>query len=300
MNSICPLCSSTEYKIIGETKTNYLSKKFVDKNYKVVQCTSCKVYFVTPQISFTDEQWAELYSNEYFAMQSNWLLRKRAAELLKRFNQAQSYLPETKITFLDIGAGEGKTLIEGVKRGWDVTGIDIVDSRIDEAKNDDIKFIEAKFLEHQFNENHFDFIYLDSVLEHVLNPKKYLEKINSILKTGGILYAAVPNEDSLFNDIRRIVFNLLGKKNMSVKIKPFDSPYHIIGYNKKSLSYIFEKTNFEINSINNTGRKFNFLSHSPTKKGFWINLVFLLPIELIGKWLNRDVYYECYAAKRKL
>ena len=297
MNSSCPLCEAENFTIIGKPKTNPLSKQFVDKTYKVVQCRNCEVYYVAPKISFTDDQWAQLYSNEYFALQSNWLLRKRALELSKRFDNALNYLPKKEIKFLDIGTGEGKTLIEGVERGWDVTGIDIVDSRIDEAKTGSIKFITAKFIEYEFPENQFDFIYLDSVLEHVLNPKEYLQKIKRILKVGGILYVAVPNEDSLFNDVRKIVFSLLGKKNISVKIKPFDSPYHINGFNKKSLTYIFDKTNLKIKSMNNTGRKFNFLSHKPTRKGFWINLIFLLPIEFIGKMLSKDVYYETYVAK---
>lgn len=297
MNSLCPLCAKADYKIIGEPKTNSLSKEFVDKNYNVVQCNICEVYYVAPQISFNDEQWAELYSSEYFAMQSNWLLRKRELELAQRFKKALSFMPKKNITFLDVGAGEGKTLIEGANRGWDVTGIDIVDSRIDDAKTNDIKFITGKFLEYEFPENQFDFIYLDSVLEHVINPKEYLQKIKRILKVGGILYVAVPNEDCLFNDVRKIVFGLLGKKNISVKIKPFDSPYHIIGYNKKSLTYIFDKTNLKIKSMINSGRRFNFLSHKPTQKGFWINLIFLLPIEFIGKVINKDVYYEAYITK---
>ncbi|HAB52289.1 MAG TPA: hypothetical protein DCE80_08990, partial [Ignavibacteriales bacterium] len=60
--------------------------------------------------------------------------------------------------FLDIGAGEGKTLVEGLNRGWYVTGIDIVDNRINDAKEDGIKFIRAKFLEYEFPKNHFDFL----------------------------------------------------------------------------------------------------------------------------------------------
>jgi 2-polyprenyl-3-methyl-5-hydroxy-6-metoxy-1,4-benzoquinol methylase len=44
------------------------------------------------------------------------------------------------VKFLDIGTGEGKTLIAGLERNWDVTGIDIVDNRIPEAKTDKINF----------------------------------------------------------------------------------------------------------------------------------------------------------------
>ena len=138
--------------------------------------------------------------------------------------------------------------------------------------------------------------YLDSVLEHVLNPKEYLLKINSILKVGGVVYIGVPNEDCMFNDIRKLLFQLLGMKDISEKIKPFDSPYHVIGYNKESLEFIFNKTNLKTKFMRNFGRKFEFLSHTTSQRGFWIGL-FLLPIEFIGNILNRDVYYEAYISK---
>ena len=296
MNSNCPLCESTEQIVIGKPRANAISKNFIDKDYSIVQCSNCKVYFVAPQISFNDEQWEKLYNNEYFSSQTNWLIHKRAKELSQRFDRALSFLPKKNISFLDIGAGEGKTLVEGLNRGWYVTGIDIVDNRINDAKEDGIKFIRAKFLEYEFPKNHFDFIYLDSVLEHVLNPKEYLLKINSILKVGGVVYIGVPNEDCMFNDIRKLLFQLLGMKDISEKIKPFDSPYHVIGYNKESLEFIFNKTNLKIKFMRNFGRKFEFLSHTTLQRGFWIGL-FLLPIEFIGNILNRDVYYEAYISK---
>jgi ubiquinone/menaquinone biosynthesis C-methylase UbiE len=301
MNSNCPLCEFTEYKTIGIPKTNDISKEFVTKPYRVVQCSNCSGYFVLPKISFSDEQWSKLYHSEYFSSQSDWLLKKRAVELAERLDTAANYLAgRKKISLLDIGAGEGKTLIEGLKRGWEVIGIDIVDNRIDAAKEvNGIKFINAKFMEYNFPENCFDFIYLDSVLEHVLNPKEYLIKIRKILKVGGVVYIGVPNEDSLFNDVRKIIFYLFGRKNLSTKIKPFDAPYHVIGFNKSSLAKIFQRTNLKIQKMKNIGRKFDFLSHTPNQRGFWIALFFLLPIEFISKIINRDVYYAAYVTKEE-
>src|SRR3989339_464318 len=75
-----------------------------------------------------------------------------------------------------------------------------------------------------------------------------------------------------------------------------DSVYHVIGYNKELLEFIFNKTNLKIKFMRNFGRKFEFLSHTTSQRGFWIGL-FLLPIEFIGNILNRDVYYEAYISK---
>ena len=300
MISSCPVCNGIKYKIIGAPVYNSVSINFKQNEYIVVQCLNCSAYFVSPPINFTDEQWSMLYNSEYFSNQSKWLIKKRAAELKQRLDKAFHFLNEkTDIKFLDIGAGEGKTLIEGIKRNWDVTAIDIVDNRIDAAKGNNIKFIQSKFMEFDFPENHYDFIYLDSVLEHVLNPKDYLLKIKNILKPGGIVYIGVPNEDSLFNYIKRIVFNFIGRKKISEKIKPFDTPYHVIGFNNKSLKFIFNHLGFEIKSFRNFGRKFDFLGHKPNQRGFWIGLLFLLPVEFIGKLINKDVYFDAFISKKK-
>lgn len=227
MNIACPLCDSSQSQSVGRPITNTLAKKFIDKEYKVVQCSNCEVYYVSPSISFNSEQWGMLYNDEYFANQSAWLQRKRAKELTQRFYDASKYLKGKNISFLDVGCGEGKALIEGLEKGWDVTGIDIVDNRVQLAKSEGINFITGNFLEHNFPQNYYDFIYLDSVLEHVLYPREYLLKIKEILKVGGVCYIGVPNEDSLFKFLRKIVFYIIGRKDVSVKIRPFDSPYHI-------------------------------------------------------------------------
>lgn len=297
MNYHCPVCYSESATIIGKPKINAIASKFITQKHNVVQCEKCGTYYVYPPISFSKAEWSALYNSEYFASQTTWLIKKRAKELTERFDKAMSFLKKNDVSFLDIGAGEGKTLIEGSKRNWNVTGIDIVDNRIQDAKKDTISFIKGYFLELYLQADSYDFIYLDSVLEHVPEPIKYLKKVKKLLKKEGIAYIAVPNEDCLFKDIKNIVFSLTDKGKYSPKIKPFDSPYHIIGFNPSSLSYSIHSANLEILEENNIGRKFDFLSHKPNQRGFWIGLFFLMPIEFIGKLFKKDVYLEAYIKK---
>lgn len=296
MKDCCPICSSNENREIGLPKTNLISKKFVDRDFKIVQCNNCQLYYVAPQINFNSSQWSELYHSEYFANQSNWLLKKRKKELSDRFDTAKNLIGNKKqnIRYLDVGAGEGKGLLEAHRRGWESTGIDIVDNRLKEAKLSEIKFIKSNLLESDLTENYFDFIYVDSVIEHVLNPFEYLSKIKSLLSKDGVIYIGVPNEDCLFNSVRKLVFVLTGKKNESEKLKPFDSPYHVIGFNNYSLKYFFDKLGLKVLKKRNFGRKFDFLSFSPKSKSFWISLFFLLPLEYPGKILKKDIYFEAY------
>lgn len=299
MNDCCPTCNSIQRKVIGLPKTNSVSERLLSEDYKVVQCSNCQLYYVSPPINFTKDQWTDLYNSDYFSNQSNWLVRKRIKELSERFDTAENLIESKNqhIKYLDVGAGEGKGLLKAYKRGWEPTGIDIVDNRLQEAKISDIKFIKSDLLDCNLPENYFDFIYADSVIEHVLNPFEYLSKIKKLLTKGGIIYIGVPNEDSLFNSLRRIVFILTGKKRQSEKIKPFDSPYHLIGFNSHSLNYCFEKLGFKILNLRNFGRKFDFLSYSPKSRSFWISLLLLFPVEYLSQLMQRDVYFEAYLTK---
>jgi SAM-dependent methyltransferase len=136
------------------------------------------------------------------------------------------------------------------------------------------------------------------VVEHVLNPFEYLTKIKSLLRPGGVIYIGVPNEDCLFNSIRKLMFRIAGNKNESEKIKPFDIPYHVIGFNDYSLQYFFDKVGVVILQKRNIGRKFDFLSYPITSRAFWLSLFFLFPVEYPGKWLKKDIYFEAYLTKK--
>jgi len=299
MKDCCPVCSSDKKEEIGLPKTNLISKRFVDKEFKIVQCNNCELYYVSPKIDFSSSQWSQLYNSEYFSNQSDWLVRRRKKELAKRFDTARSFIENKsqKLKYLDVGAGEGKGLLEAHGRGWEATGIDIVDNRLQEAKLSEIKFIKSNLHESDLPENYFDFIYVDSVIEHVLNPFEYLSKIKKLLSKGGVIYIGVPNEDCLFNSVRKLVFILTGKKNESEKLKPFDSPYHVIGFNDNSLKYFLDKVELKVLKKRNFGRKFDFLSYSPKSKSFWIGLFFLFPIEYPGQLIQRDIYFEAYLSR---
>jgi SAM-dependent methyltransferase len=299
MKDCCPICNSVEKKEIGLPKTNLISKRFVVSDFKIVQCINCQLYYASPPINFSDDQWNKLYNSEYFSNQSNWLVKKRKKELAERFNVAKSLVKNknNKLRYLDVGAGEGKGLLEALNRGWEVSGIDIVDNRLHDAKLPQIKFIKSNLLDSELPENYFDFIYVDSVVEHVLKPFEYLTKIKNLLRDGGVIYVGVPNEDCLFNNVRRLAFNLTGKKNESEKIKPFDSPYHVIGFNNHSLGYLFDKVGLMVLRKRNFGRKLGFLSYPPSSKSFWIDLFLLFPLEYIGQLLQKDIYFEAYLSK---
>jgi ubiquinone/menaquinone biosynthesis C-methylase UbiE len=253
---------------------------------------------VFPNISLSEQQWEVLYGDNYFSNTTSWWARRRCRDRKQRLDWLVEYSERKIDRFLDIGCGEGLTLVEARQRGWDVYGVDISDNRLDIAKDTKIEFHKANILQTTFPHNFFDCIYMDSVLEHVTDPCRYLNEVSRILREDGIVYIALPNEDCLFNDVKRLLFMLLGKRNQSAKLQPFKRPYHVIGFTRKSLFEVVHRSGFKILRFRNFAGEYEWRKFRCFTRPFVINL-FLLPVHLAAIPLRRRTYMDAIVRKVK-
>jgi SAM-dependent methyltransferase len=293
----CPICESRDHSSTGKPKVSKAAAEFIKENYLVVRCKNCGLYFVDPPINFSREVWEKLYGAEYFSELPGWWQRKRSRDRKLRLDLLEKLFGGRVRRFLDIGCGEGSVLIDALKRGWEVYGLDIYDNRNDEAKNEKIHFTKSDLFNSSFPDGHFDCIYLDSVLEHVLDPMRLLLEIRRILVDGGCVYIAVPNEDSLYNDFRKIIFTIMGKHDLSTRAKPFISPYHVVGFNKKTLKSILDKCGFETLRLRNFSGEYEWRKHKAFSRTFFVQL-FLLPLHLLSIPLRKRIYLDVVGRKR--
>lgn len=103
MKPKCKICGTQEEsRIIGRPVVNKNSPRAAEKNYKIVQCRNCRFYYVTPEIDICQEEWKQLYENDYFAAAniSEWQIKLRASERKKRFKPIISKLKQIKENFL--------------------------------------------------------------------------------------------------------------------------------------------------------------------------------------------------------
>jgi len=297
MKNSCPVCKLSTYHRIGIPQFGEKASKVVKKEYTVVQCNNCQFYFLEPQVNFSNKEWEYLYNEEYFPQSTNWHLNQRELDRKKRFDKLRNYSSLNIVNFLDIGCGEGYSLLEAYNRGWEPFGIDIFDNRSEEIKKIKNHFVKSDLLDAFFPDNYFDIIYLDSVLEHLTNPLEYLVEIKRILKKGGLLYVGVPNEDSLLNDFRKFIFSITGRKDISEKLMPFKTPFHIGGFNSSSLDFIFNSVDLKMRSKRNFACRLEFLKYPFLSKSYFTALVYL-PIYLIAIPFKREVYFELYLEKK--
>ena len=291
----CPVCKNNRGLHIGKPKISSQALDFIRNDYSVVQCINCGYFFVYPKIDLADEEWKQLYNFSYFTRMTGWHQEQRLIDIESRFEKLKNFYGNNVNNFLDLGCGEGFGLILANQKGWNSYGIDIADNRIEEAKNKNINFICGNIFNAKLSDDYFDSVYLDSVLEHLIDPVSYLKELNRVMKKGGTLYIGVPNEDSLFNEVKKFFYRLTGNP-VSEKIKPFDPPYHVGGFNKTSLPVTISKANFKIIELNNFAARFEFRKYPYNSRNFWLHL-FMLPIDLLAIMIRKEIYLEVYLKK---
>jgi len=101
---------------------------------------------------------------------------------------------------LDVGCSSGAFLFhlkQNFPDCYEVVGTDVSGAPLDYAESRGVPVIRGNFLEHDFGGKGFEAITFWAVLEHLVEPGRFLEKACSILKPGGCCVVLVPNMKSL-------------------------------------------------------------------------------------------------------
>lgn len=152
----------------------------------------------------------EYYKNKYYQLEKGNYSKSYDSNEIEYINRQIflkhhiiKSLTENILTenFLDIGCGEGFVLNFFKKQKFNVTGIDFSSSGISQHNSDCLDtFIEGDIFQsiEQLLEQKeiFDIIWLDNVLEHVINPLELLINCQKLSHTQTILVIEVPNDFS--------------------------------------------------------------------------------------------------------
>jgi 2-polyprenyl-3-methyl-5-hydroxy-6-metoxy-1,4-benzoquinol methylase len=127
------------------------------------------------------------------------------AKLEQRSAILQHLLPqlyEGKRRLLDVGCGEGYALASFREQGWSVKGIDFSSAGV-ESKNpscmdvlvtgDIFALLQAEIVADET----YDVVWLQNVLEHVIDPIELLKSLRKLVSPGGLAVVTVPNDCSI-------------------------------------------------------------------------------------------------------
>jgi ubiquinone/menaquinone biosynthesis C-methylase UbiE len=177
-----------------------------DRRIGLCRCLSCGFVFYSPRPDAAEVERHYSGGDRYDA----WLRDEKARGALWKRRLARVLKYQKGGALLDVGAGTGQFL--SVARGdFEVCGTEVSLSAARIAKERyGIELKAGRLEDIDFGERKFDIITLFHALEHVPSPSSLIEKCRRLLKDGGIVVIAVPNELGSFESlIKRPVKRLL-------------------------------------------------------------------------------------------
>ena len=184
----CPVClQSVEPRFLCKVNLVYGTE------YDLVECPQCGVIHFSPLP--TVSQLEAFYSSTYYDFDRSREEGKGMA-FARRLNRWK-----TKGKFLDVGCATG-FFISGIRdhSGWEVYGTDFGESAVRFARETlNLEVRQGDLSDAGFPDAMFDYVHVNNVLEHVLDPVSLLRECKRVLKPDGIFFLSVPNgyNDSL-------------------------------------------------------------------------------------------------------
>lgn len=287
----CPICKSNESNLVGwrggEAHQSHLGIKTA-----IVRCHNCSHQYPNP-MPFPIVGLEEIYINaeEYFLGHDFEAKKQNGIKLMQEFEQKLG----KKGSFLDVGCGIGELLWAAKNEGWEAKGIDPSEDFINFGKEKLGIDAQVSTLEDaNFPDNSFDAIALNGIIEHLYNPLETLNEIHRILRPNGWLYFDAPNEDGLYMHFGNLYMKLRGK-DWVIVLAPTFPPYHVQGFNPKSLKRLLDEANFTSNEI----KIFGEISPQTGKKTIRKSLEFQFArfINRLGKAIDKGMYMSVWTQK---
>jgi 2-polyprenyl-3-methyl-5-hydroxy-6-metoxy-1,4-benzoquinol methylase len=183
---------------------------------------------------------------EYFAGHTHEEKIEIASDILRGIKKRLPYPPKV----LDIGSGCGEFLLTARNQGIDAVGLELSDAMIRygaEKFGVEIHKLSAEAAADQWPGS-FDAVVMSSVLEHVHDPDALIRSVNRLLRASGIVYIEVPNEPCLLTEVGNFAAKAMGRKHV-FNLSPTWPPYHVYGFNPRSLKKILEKHDLKIEEL---------------------------------------------------
>jgi 2-polyprenyl-3-methyl-5-hydroxy-6-metoxy-1,4-benzoquinol methylase len=248
----CPFCNASKHS---------LHERYGDTwQYTYVKCRQCGLIYQNPRPKYDTSFVHDAY--EYYA-----------EDILKNLSDPQKYLEEASVRdqyddcieeilkydtqatcILDVGAYTGVFLHSALKRYPKAYGVD-VSTRMAKFVEEQtgVKVFLEKYEDIQTAER-FSCIHMSHVIEHIPNPKDWLEQSKKLLTGGGVLVISVPNALALSCHI-----NILLKKTGLRKgyWNPWRTPDHLYEPTVRSLVWFLKENGFDV---------LNYKTYSSKKK----------------------------------
>lgn len=247
-----------------EDSESYFKRRYDKFNYNgefsMRKCSGCGLLFCSPRLD--NEGIAALYDANYYVFgKADQLSYSRAFETYRRTVKVIEDKVEDR-TLLDVGCGKGYLLAALKGLNWDTYGIEI--------SSDAMKYAESEFglkgfagtieqyLEKQ-DRRTFPLVLCIDILEHVSDPKYFINCIGKVTSDNGYIILDTPNSGAYDIDV------------FGSEWRGFN-PFHIYVFNENNIKTLLKSEGFEIEYIftyNNVSLKKNEPSFIDTLKNLF-------------------------------
>jgi 2-polyprenyl-3-methyl-5-hydroxy-6-metoxy-1,4-benzoquinol methylase len=223
---------------------------------RVVRCARCRLVRADPLPSpeqklatetkdyATDEACPEVqdmfanYHRDFVEDPIIRRMRRHLAELEETLGKAG--------VVLDVGVGTGIFLHLARERGWEPMGVELCEERATEAAEEfELPIAVGAFEDQRFDGRRFDAVTMLDVLEHVPDPMTMLRQAHAVLRPGGAVFVAVPNEASLLTVLVGAYARAGGPRAAKLLGRLY-VPVHLHYFTPKTLTGVLEKAGFRV------------------------------------------------------
>lgn len=233
----CPACNVEQSRFM-----------FNKNGFSYKKCTGCNMLYMSPRP--TEKILAQFYANspnyKYF---NDFIFpaskeTRRTKIFIPRVKKVINYCNKHGVDYgkiLEIGAAHGIFCEEMVKCNIfsEVVGMEASDSLYEHASQIGFRVYNGILEELEINEK-FNVVALFEVIEHTTNPRKFLDKVFSLVEKNGLLVMSFPNYDGF--DIATLEMN-----SDSIDHE------HLNYFNEKAIGIILEKSGFSVLDVETPG-----------------------------------------------
>ncbi len=249
-NIKCNLCGSNRHiiKYRSEPKDEKASQAYCITTGKlgaperIFECIECGLIFAMPvhDASKLSTLYAEYIDEWYIKTEDG--RRHTAHSILKKLDKYKRYGNR----LLEVGCSAGYFLAEAQKSGWEVRGIELSGWAAGYAKEKlNLEVINENLKECGLPDGYFDLVVIFDTIEHMVDPKEVLARLQKALRPNGILYLTTP-------DIECLSSRLLKIKWWGI------SQFHLFYFSKSSLSKMLNAAGFECVKFVYPARTFSY------------------------------------------
>ncbi|MCP3924049.1 MAG: class I SAM-dependent methyltransferase [Desulfobacterales bacterium] len=226
----CPICDKNDAELL-----------FNVKGYPHVRCRECNMVYANPQVK--QENLKKLYTQKSTAndLWIDVLLSDSEKDVNnKLYDDYLMTLEEltSERHLVDVGCSIGDFMLQASKRGWKTEGVDLSKKAVQYAK--EVRELDVrlcKIEEAGYPESSIPVLIMTGVLEHLNDPRGFLNMIKNYLKPGGLILFQVPNLHSIANMI-------LQEKSTS-----FDGRNHLHVFSVETLTELCRRVGLKVEFV---------------------------------------------------